>query len=251
VSSVGLANDEGSRLGVLRTATDAAAGFLPDARTIRPIENAIDRATETVLGGRTKRLMDLVVALVALLVSAPLMLLIVVLILATSGRPVLFKQQRIGFGGRPFTCLKFRTMARESEKILKDHLATNPQAATEWMETRKLRCDPRLTGVGRFLRRASLDELPQLINIIAGDMSCVGPRPVVVDELALYGDHVKDYLRARPGLTGLWQVSGRNALGYAQRVKLDWTYVNNWSFRYDILILCLTLLAVLRFEDTA
>jgi exopolysaccharide production protein ExoY len=179
------------------------------------------------------------------------MVFVAVLIWLTMGRPVLFGHNRIGHDGRAFRCYKFRTMINGAEDVLRQYLASNPEAEKEWRETHKLRNDPRITPLGAFLRKSSIDELPQLINVLRGDMSCVGPRPIVTDELARYGEKAADYLRARPGLTGAWQVSGRTSLSYADRVALDAEYVRHWSVWKDLLILAKTVPAVLSFEDAS
>ncbi len=209
-----------------------------------------DVAPEPV-GGPIKRLLDIVVAGMALVILLPLILGVAALIYVTMGRPIFFPQRRLGFGGRPFACYKFRTMVRDAEATLQSHLSNNPDAAREWDVRQKLENDPRITAVGRLLRRTSIDELPQLFNVLRGRMSCVGPRPIIEDEVVRYGDYWDDYIRARPGLTGIWQVSGRNRLNYPERVALDRHYVRRWSVRRDLWILLKTLPAVLRVEDTA
>lgn len=203
------------------------------------------------LGGSLKRGIDLVFAAASILVVAPVTLLIVLLILVTMGRPVLFAHQRIGFRRRLFTCHKFRSMVRDPDEVLRRHFLENPEAEQEWIETRKLRKDPRVTFVGRMLRKSSLDELPQLVNVLLGQMSCVGPRPVTTDELDLYGGKALLYLSARPGLTGLWQVSGRSSVCYSQRVALDENYVRSWSLWLDLKIMCRTITALSKFDDAA
>lgn len=203
------------------------------------------------VGGTLKRVLDVTVAVVALIVLSPLMLMTALAIALTMGRPIFFAQRRVGHGGAPFLCYKFRTMSRDAEKRLQDYLRDNADAAAEWRDARKLRHDPRVTTVGRTLRVTSIDELPQLFNVLGGDMSCVGPRPVVPDELALYGRQIDDYLAARPGMTGPWQVSGRNALSYADRVALDSHYVQNWSLGSDLTILARTIPAVMRANQTS
>ncbi|WP_318013442.1 sugar transferase [Mesorhizobium sp. ES1-3] len=203
------------------------------------------------VGGLLKRILDLIIAVTALVMAAPVMIAVALLIRTTTGGSAVFPHSRIGFGGRPFNCYKFRSMVGNSEAVLKACLESNPDIKMEWEKTHKIRNDPRVTFLGRMLRRSSLDELPQLYNIIRGDMSCVGPRPVVKEELELYGDHVGDYLRARPGLTGLWQVSGRSSVDYATRVALDSQYVRNWSVWSDIVILFRTVFAVMRFDRTS
>ena len=183
-------------------------------------------------------------ALLGLIMLAPLMLFIALLI-KRDGGPVLFRHTRIGEAGQPFACLKFRTMVQDSEAMLQHQLLTDPAAAAEWRETHKLRNDSRITGVGRFLRATSLDELPQLLNVLRFEMSLVGPRPIVEAELPRYGRRIASYYRVRPGLTGLWQVSGRTATSYVRRVRLDTYYVENWSLWMDLVILMRTIPAVL------
>jgi exopolysaccharide production protein ExoY len=203
------------------------------------------------VGGFGKRLVDITVASLALVLLSPLMVLIAAAVRFTMGGPVLFGHGRIGHSGRTFRCYKFRTMIVGADDVLREYLANNPQAAKEWRETRKLRNDPRITLLGHFLRKTSIDELPQLINVLRGDMSCVGPRPIVADELAHYGENASEYLHARPGLTGAWQVSGRTSLRYAERVALDVEYVRDWSIWKDICILVRTIPAVMHFDNAS
>lgn len=192
-----------------------------------------------------KRIFDIVVALMLLLPLAPLCL-IVSLMLMGDGGPIVFAHERVGRGGRVFRCLKFRTMVKDATTALNEVLASNPEAREEWLRTRKLKNDPRVTGIGRLLRATSIDELPQLINVVIGDMSLVGPRPVVREELRAHysGDHVH-YLLVRPGLTGPWQVSGRSHIPCAQRAQLDTSYVRNWTLWGDVIILLRTIPAVI------
>lgn len=200
-------------------------------------------------GGLLKRLCDIAIALSALIALLPLMVLIAVLIKLTMGGPVIYVHTRVGYRGRLFRCFKFRTMVTNPDEKLAQHLASNSDAAQEWRETQKLRSDPRVTALGRDLRKSSLDELPQLFNVLRGDMSCVGPRPIVVAEIDRYGAYADKYLSARPGLTGLWQVSGRSRLSYEERVRLDCDYVRNWSLGLDLWILWRTIPALLSFDD--
>ncbi len=192
-----------------------------------------------------KRFLDLLLTITAGVVAFLLLFALAVVVRLDSRGPALFKQQRLGRGGRHFTVYKFRTMAANAGELLEKHLAENPDARREWEENQKLKDDPRITRVGRFLRKTSLDELPQLINVLKGDMSLVGPRPIVDDEIAHYGKEYAIYTRVKPGLTGLWQVSGRNNLPYADRVWLDHYYVCNWSIWLDILIIARTVPEVL------
>ncbi len=176
---------------------------------------------------------------------APLMIFIVLAVRLQDGGPVLFAQRRIGYGGRAFACLKFRTMAVDAEARLDQLLAEDPAARDEWTRDHKLRSDPRITPVGVFLRRSSLDELPQLFNVLRGEMDLVGPRPIVPSEVERYGRRIKDYYTVRPGLTGLWQVSGRSDTSYRRRVAMDTLYARSKDFAFDIRILILTIPAVL------
>lgn len=193
----------------------------------------------------TKVAFDVGTALAMLLILAPVLLIIAAAV-ALDGGPVLYSHTRIGVRGRLFGCLKFRSMMPDSDEVLRRLLNSDPAAAAEWAETQKLRRDPRITAVGRWLRATSLDELPQLLNILRLDMSLVGPRPIVQAEVPRYGDDIAYYFEARPGLTGLWQVSGRSDTGYDQRVRLDTWYVKNWSIWHDLAILAKTVPAVLR-----
>jgi lipopolysaccharide/colanic/teichoic acid biosynthesis glycosyltransferase len=191
-----------------------------------------------------KRLLDVSVACTLMPCLVPLFLVSAVIVKMSSPGPVLYRQKRIGRFGREFTLWKFRTMYRNSDEILRNHLETNPESAREWKQTRKLRKDPRVTRLGSILRRASLDELPQFLNVLAGTMSLVGPRPIVAAEKAHYGDAYFFYTSAKPGLSGLWQVSGRSDLSYDQRVNLDAEYIRQWNLALDIKILWRTGAAV-------
>jgi len=187
-------------------------------------------------------------AALLLLVAAPLMAWVAWMTWRHDGAPVLFGHYRVGRDGRLFRCLKFRTMYRESESMLAELLARDPAARAQWERDQKLDDDPRVTPVGRFLRRTSLDELPQLINVLRGEMSLVGPRPITVGELTRYGRVRWHYLSVTPGITGLWQVSGRNDTSYAQRVALDERYVERRSLGVDLWILLRTVKVVLSRE---
>lgn len=203
------------------------------------------------VGGRLKRLADIVIASGALMAALPIMIIVAALIRWTMGGPVVYAHERVGFQGRRFRCYKFRSMVTDADEALRLHLASNPEAAEQWAKDQKLKHDPRITFLGRLLRKSSLDELPQLFNILKGEMSCVGPRPIVADELGRYGSSACEYLATRPGLTGLWQVTGRSSVDYARRVALDSQYVRNWSFRNDLVILALTAFAVIRFDEVS
>jgi len=191
-----------------------------------------------------KRAFDFGAALVLLILAAPLFA-VVALLVSMDGGPVFFRHRRVGRGGALFGCWKFRTMILDAEPCLEEYFSHHPQALDEWRREQKLAFDPRVTPIGKFLRRSSLDELPQLLNVLAGEMSLVGPRPVTVDELRHYGTAAPLYMSARPGITGLWQVSGRNDVGYAQRVALDEQYLQRGGALLDFLILYRTIGVVL------
>jgi Undecaprenyl-phosphate galactose phosphotransferase WbaP len=192
----------------------------------------------------TKVAFDLLIAVFLLIVTSPLFVALMI-ISRLDGGPTFFAHRRVGAHGERFHCLKFRTMVVDADQALARAIARDPALAAEWATTRKLIDDPRVTGVGRFLRRTSLDELPQLINVLRLEMSLVGPRPIVESEIPLYGEDIAQYYATRPGLTGLWQVSGRSNISYAKRVRLDVWYVNNWTIWHDIVVLLKTVPAVL------
>ena len=191
-----------------------------------------------------KRLFDILFVVAMLPLVVPILLVALVIGQMTGGQPF-FSQVRVGRDGRHFKCLKIRTMARDANVILARILAEDPVRAAEWARDRKLADDPRITRFGHLLRQTSLDELPQVWNVLAGHMSVVGPRPVVPDELELYGAGRDDYLAVRPGVTGMWQVSGRNDISYSRRVALDRTYVRNLSLGLDIWIMLQTIRVML------
>jgi lipopolysaccharide/colanic/teichoic acid biosynthesis glycosyltransferase len=197
-------------------------------------------------GGRfLKRAGDVFFALTVLMIGFPLLVLIALVVKFTSKGSIFYSQRRIGRGYKGFGCLKFRTMRKGADQILRDILERDPLLRDEYQRDFKLKNDPRITPIGRFLRRTSLDELPQLLNILKGQMSVVGPRPIVWDELERYGRQMDVVLSVRPGLTGLWQVSGRNNLPYETRVKLDLYYVRHRTFWLDLRIILRTIGVVL------
>ena len=203
--------------------------------------NLVTESPQPLISAGAKRCIDLVVALLLIAIISPILLLLWIAVRADGG-PAVFRHERIGKGGRAFPCLKFRSMTIRSEEVLDRHLASDPAAREEWERSRKLRADPRVTRIGRILRKYSLDELPQLVNVLRGDMSLVGPRPVVQSELDLFygAEGLACYLSVRPGLTGLWQVTGRSNTDYQRRVELDTHYVRNVSATSDALILIRT-----------
>lgn len=192
-----------------------------------------------------KRGFDAASATLLLLALSPLLALLALAVKADGG-PALFGHARVGQNGTRFRCWKFRSMVPDADKVLGDLLASDPASAEEWRQHQKLKSDPRITAIGRFLRGSSLDELPQLFNVLVGQMSLIGPRPVTEAELDRYGEAKGYYLAVRPGITGLWQVSGRNETSYRQRVLLDAWYVRNWSLWHDLLILLKTIPVVLK-----
>ena len=193
-----------------------------------------------------KRSFDVVVASTALIVLTPL-LLALALFVKSDGGPAFFGQKRLGMNGKVFYCLKFRSMVVNNDQILKEYLASHPNIRAEWQSHKKLRFgDPRVTRAGKILRHGSFDELPQLWNVLKGEMSLVGPRPILLSELDEYGQDIAHYSRVRPGITGMWQVSGRNNVSYRRRVQIDSWYVRNWSLWHDLAILCKTIPVVLK-----
>ena len=191
-----------------------------------------------------KRWADILLIVVSMPVTLLVFGIVSALVQLSSRGPVFYSHRRIRKGGTFFSMWKFRTMCVNSAEVLEKHLARHPEARAEWNETHKLRYDPRITAIGSFLRRYSLDELPQLWNVLTGEMSLVGPRPIVAAEVEKYGDHFDCYCRVNPGLTGLWQVSGRSELSYDARVGLDCEYVEQWSLSRDAVILARTFASV-------
>lgn len=191
------------------------------------------RDAQTAFGGRLKRAEDILIASVALLVMAPLMAVIAVAVKAQDNGPVLFLQSRVGQGGGCFPVFKFRSMVPDAPDRLQRLLEEDPQAAREWSENQKLGRDPRVTPLGRLLRSTSLDELPQLVNVLLGQMSIVGPRPILPEQIGAYGAGFSLYCTARPGITGPWQVGGRNTTTFARRAELDQAYLGRWSLLAD------------------
>lgn len=192
-----------------------------------------------------KRTFDLVCSICGVIAISPILLGIAIAIYISNPGPIIFAHKRIGADGKTFPCYKFRSMVMNAEAALEEHLAKNPAAREEWEKEFKLKDDPRITPIGGILRKTSLDELPQLFNVIKGEMSLVGPRPIVDKEIEKYGDYINDYYLVRPGITGYWQVSGRNDIDYDSRVQMDSWYVRNWSLWQDIVLLLKTVSVVL------
>jgi Undecaprenyl-phosphate galactose phosphotransferase WbaP len=231
--------------------TDSASTSCLESSTrdvSRMLAIEVSRNVLSPLSRGIKRAIDLLLTLSAGILIAPVILILCVLVKFDSQGPIFYGHYRVGRGRRPFKVWKFRSMAIDSDEILAEYLKTDSAAAEEWDLTRKLKHDPRVTRLGRFMRRTSLDELPQLWNVIRGEMSLVGPRPVVEAEAAKYGSSFSHYLQVCPGLTGMWQVSGRNDTSYEERVELDSYYVRNWSPWLDLYLIARTFTAVMRKE---
>ena len=216
-----------------------AASFLAGATSAKQANEA-NAGVKDVLVLRLNQ----AVALLLLVLLSPVMAVVTFFIWKRDGAPVLFAHYRVGRNGKLFRCMKFRSMLRNSEQVLADLLRNDEQARAEWARDQKLTNDPRITPIGHFLRRSSLDELPQLLNVLRGEMSLVGPRPITVAELTRYGSVRWHYLSVRPGITGLWQVSGRNNTSYEERVALDRRYVEQRSVLGDVAILFKTVRVV-------
>ena len=192
-----------------------------------------------------KRLFDIVFSLSVLILFSPIYIILALLIALSSKGPVFYVQQRVGKNYRSFNCIKFRTMVNNADEMLVEIMATSPDLREEFESNFKLKTDPRITRIGHFLRITSLDEFPQFWNVLKGDMSVVGPRPLVEEELPKYGDYIGHVLTIRPGITGLWQVSGRNDIPYPRRVQIDLHYVNFRSFWLDLWIILKTVNVVI------
>ncbi|MBD1825551.1 sugar transferase [Cyanobacteria bacterium FACHB-DQ100] len=188
-----------------------------------------------------KRLFDIAFSLSVLVLFSPVYLILALLIALSSPGPVFYVQERVGKNFKRFGCIKFRTMVRNADEMLSDLISTSPQMRQEFETNFKLKYDPRITWIGRFLRITSLDEFPQFWNVLVGDMSVVGPRPLVVEELPKYGIHIETVLTIRPGITGLWQVSGRNDIPYPQRIRIDVYYASFRNFWLDLWIIVKTI----------
>ncbi len=222
--------------------TKPGAGFLTGASDTRSYS---DEVVDVPYSDAVKRSLD-VVGTTALLAVFGIPMLAIAGLIRLSGGPVLFRQWRVGRNGHEFPCYKFRTMVPNADEALRRLLDEDIEARAEWQRDQKLKQDPRITRYGHFLRRTSLDELPQLFNVLQGQMSLVGPRPVIRSELTRYGRYAGYYLSVKPGITGLWQVSGRNDLSYTRRVALDCFYVKKGNFLFDVGILLRTVRAVIQ-----
>ena len=227
-------------IGVMSNEAFDQMSLPPEDGLILSVQDALDRPFVQ----SVKRMFDVVASLAALIFLSPV-LAVILFAIRRDGGPAFFSQKRLGANGQVFGCLKFRTMVVDAEAKLEEILATDPEREAQWRAYQKLDDDPRITTVGKFLRKTSLDELPQLINVLKGDMSLVGPRPMTLDQQDAYGEALMEYERVRPGLTGLWQVNGRNQTTFEERARLDRYYVHNWSLWRDAVILVRTVREVL------
>ncbi|CUS78047.1 sugar transferase [Candidatus Kryptobacter tengchongensis] len=207
-------------------------------KTKIPLDNPIAQGV--------KRLLDLILVVSTIPIWLPIIGIIALLIWLKDKHAPFYIHKRIGKGGKLISVIKFRTMIHNAESVLKDYLSKDPLLKAEWEQNFKLKNDPRVTIIGRWLRKSSLDELPQLFNVLKGDMSLVGPRPIVKEEVPRYGDVFNLYIKVYPGITGLWQVSGRTDCNYSERVSMDAFYIKNWSILLDLLILIRTIIVVLK-----
>lgn len=212
-------------------------GFQTPPSRSRPKSLSLSRLD----GNFAKRLFDVAFSLSVLILFSPVYLVLVLLIAISSPGPIFYIQERVGKDYKPFGCLKFRTMVENADEILLDIMASSPALRQEFEDNFKLKQDPRITMIGRFLRLTSLDEFPQFWNVLKGDMSVVGPRPLVPEELPKYGRYMDKVLTIRPGITGLWQVSGRNDIPYERRVQMDVYYVNSRNFWLDLWLVMKTI----------
>ena len=191
-----------------------------------------------------KRVFDLIATIGGGLLILPILLVLAILVGIDNKGRIIFAHRRVGQNGRLFPCYKFQSMVPDAQDRLEEYLAQNPEARKEWEESFKLTNDPRVTKLGAFLRKTSLDELPQLWNVLMGDMSLVGPRPIVMQEIDRYGDYIREYYMVPPGITGMWQVNGRSDTTYEERVAMDTWYVRNWSVWIDLVYLFKTIKTV-------
>ena len=218
-------------------------------------DNSAARATKSLpvremrRGDSAKRLFDILFSLSVLVLCAPIYLLLAGAIACTSSGSIFYIQERVGRDYRHFGCIKFRTMIPDADRILEEMMTQSPDLREEFTENFKLKDDPRITKIGQFLRITSLDEFPQFLNVLKGEMSVVGPRPLVPDEIEKYGADIDRVLTIRPGITGLWQVSGRNDIPYAQRIRIDVSYVKRRNFWLDLRIVCRTVAVMMRTKN--
>ena len=220
----------------------SARGLMEEQAIVVRVQNNLAKKSNRIM----KRIFDIVATVCGGILILPILAIVAILIYIDSPGPIVFGHKRVGQGGKEFPCYKFRSMVPNAQEALEIYLKENPAAREEWERDFKLKDDPRVTRIGKFLRKTSLDELPQLWNVLVGDMSLVGPRPIVRDEIVKYGDYINDFYLVPPGITGVWQVSGRSDTTYEERVLMDSWYVHNWSVWIDIVYLLKTVLAVVK-----
>ncbi|WP_455239122.1 undecaprenyl-phosphate galactose phosphotransferase WbaP [Veillonella sp.] len=220
----------------------SARGLMEEQAIVVRVQNNLAKKSNRIM----KRIFDIAATVCGGILILPILAIVAVLIYLDSPGPIVFGHKRVGQGGKEFPCYKFRSMVPNAQEALEVYLKENPAAREEWERDFKLKDDPRVTRIGKFLRKTSLDELPQLWNVLVGDMSLVGPRPIVRDEIVKYGDYINDFYLVPPGITGVWQVSGRSDTTYEERVLMDSWYVHNWSVWIDIVYLFKTVLAVVK-----
>ena len=219
-----------------------ARGLMNEQTLILEVKNNLAQRRNRLF----KRIFDITATVIGGILILPVIAIVAILIYLDSPGPIVFGHKRVGQGGKEFPCYKFRSMVPNAQEALEIYLKENPEAREEWERDFKLKDDPRVTKIGKFLRKTSLDELPQLWNVLIGDMSLVGPRPIVRAEVEKYGEYINDFYLVPPGITGVWQVSGRSDTTYEERVLMDSWYVHNWSVWIDIVYLVKTVLAVLK-----
>lgn len=219
-----------------------ARGLMNEQTLILEVKNNLAQRRNRLF----KRIFDIIATVIGGILILPVIAIVAILIYLDSPGPIVFGHKRVGQGGKEFPCYKFRSMVPNAQEALEIYLKENPEAREEWERDFKLKDDPRVTKIGKFLRKTSLDELPQLWNVLIGDMSLVGPRPIVRAEVEKYGEYINDFYLVPPGITGVWQVSGRSDTTYEERVLMDSWYVHNWSVWIDIVYLVKTVLAVLK-----
>ena len=220
----------------------SARGLMEEQAIVVRVQNNLAKKSNRIM----KRIFDIVATVCGGILILPILAIVAILIYLDSPGPIVFGHKRVGQDGKEFPCYKFRSMVPNAQEALEIYLKENPAAREEWKRDFKLKDDPRVTRIGKFLRKTSLDELPQLWNVLIGDMSLVGPRPIVRDEIVKYGDYINDFYLVPPGITGVWQVSGRSDTTYEERVLMDSWYVHNWSVWIDIVYLLKTVLAVVK-----
>ena len=226
----------------LPTSNITARGMMEEQAVVLHVQNNLARKSNRIM----KRIFDIVVTICGGIFILPFMLIIAAIIYLDSGGPIIYKQKRIGKNGKEFSFYKFRSMVKNADTILEEYLNTHEKEKNEWQKNFKLKNDPRVTKIGRIIRKTSIDELPQLWNVLMGDMSLVGPRPLLPNELERYSSYIEDYKLVLPGLTGVWQVSGRSDTTFEQRAIMDSWYIHNWSVWIDIVYLLKTILVVVK-----